>query len=178
MERINKMEQSVIEIRDAKPEDAQDIAAIQKAGWLATYVNTEKGITKEDIITKDFESQERIARWEEGIKNPEGRRMFIVKKDGKVVGFCTAGKETNINRLLSLYVLPEVHGHGLGSRLMQEALQWLGDEKDIVLDVVSYNQNAINFYEKHGFRKTDKHLEPFAFENGKVLPEIEMIRKV
>ena len=37
--------------------------------------------------------------------------------------------------------------------LMSRAMEWIGDGSDVVLEVVSYNQRAIRFYEKFGLEK-------------------------
>jgi ribosomal protein S18 acetylase RimI-like enzyme len=78
-----------------------------------------------------------------------------------------------------LYVAPKFQGQGIGSKLLQSALEWLGPKKDVFLHVLSYNQNAIDLYERFGFVKTGKEFpEEFDEEKGiKLLPEIEMLRK-
>lgn len=52
-----------------------------------------------------------------------------------------------------MYVAPEAQGKGVGSKLMNQVLDWYGRDQDIYLEVVSYNQNAINFYKRFGFRR-------------------------
>ena len=56
----------------------------------------------------------------------------------------------------AIYVLPEVQGHGIGSRLLGCAFDWWGNQKPVHLCVASYNQRAIHFYEQHGFTKTER----------------------
>lgn len=42
---------------------------------------------------------------------------------------------------------------------MKKTLTWLGKEKDIYVNLVSYNQKAINFYQSFGFIKTGKNVK-------------------
>ena len=53
--------------------------------------------------------------------------------------------------LSAIYVLPEYQGRGVGRQLMEQGMEWLGSNKDIILDVVSYNDKATAIYEKMGF---------------------------
>jgi ribosomal protein S18 acetylase RimI-like enzyme len=59
-----------------------------------------------------------------------------------------------------MYVSPKAQGTGIGGKLIRKALEWHGDEQEVYLHVVSYNDSAIGFYERYGFLKT-----------GKILPE-------
>lgn len=66
---------------------------------------------------------------------------------------------------------------------MRKGLNWLGKEKNIYVNVVSYNKKAINFYQSLSFVKTGKTVEkkpnePPDLPCGKNLPEIEMVLKM
>lgn len=54
---------------------------------------------------------------------------------------------------LTIGVLPEFHGRGIGSVLMKEALDWCTEQgiKRIELFVFRNNEKAIKLYEKFGF---------------------------
>jgi ribosomal protein S18 acetylase RimI-like enzyme len=69
------------------------------------------------------------------------------------------------------------HGTGTGKNLIQLAFSWLGNDKDIFVNVVKYNDHAIGFYEHMGFVKTEKEgvFDDIArLPTGKVIPEIQM----
>ena len=161
-------------ISEAKLEDADGITFVQKTTWLATYPNKEAGITHQDIL-------ETVNHWGLGVKNrlsnPEPIRNYWVAKDnGKVVGMCLATKGEDDNTLQAIYILPEYQGKHIGRQLCDKALEWLGREKNIVLGVVTYNQKAIEFYKKHGFKEHgERHDEIATLPSGKVLPEVEMV---
>ncbi len=81
---------------------------------------------------------------------------------------------------MAIYVIPDYQKKGIGGLLIKRAFGWLGNNKDIFVNVVSYNQKAIGFYNRFDFKKTgrtgifDKAAQ---LPGGKVMPEIEMIKK-
>lgn len=176
---FEKRENLKIEILDAAPEDARKIIAVQKEIWLATYPNEEYGITIEDINSIDWEDSNRIARWQKNIvENTETNKIWVAKEGDKIVGFCSAIKGKERNRVATIYVLPEYQKGGIGQNLMQKALEWLGTEKDIIVSTAKYNSGAIDFYRKSGFleEKEVPHSLCWHFLSGKLIPEIEMTK--
>jgi GNAT superfamily N-acetyltransferase len=172
-------------IRKSIPDDVYAIRELHKITWLNTYPNDEAGITIGDIKDK-FKDDE----------TPEGKRKIEAKKErclnknqqtwvaeerGKIIGACRAEKGRQINRLSAIYVLPDYQGKGVGSELIVNALGWLGNQKDIYVNVVEYNLKAINFYKKHGFVETGKKgvFDSAAkLPSGKYLPEIELVKTI
>lgn len=171
-----------IQIQEAKPEDAEGIAYVQRDTWLATYPNEKLGITKEDVEDRYFANMsERIAKWENKIRErTEDVYMLVAKEVDKIIGFCVAKKEDKENNLSAIYISPEYQGKGIGGKLAHIALEWFGNEKDISVFVADYNQNAIGFYEKLGFKDTGERIEEesLRLKNGKLIPEMKMILSV
>lgn len=62
-----------------------------------------------------------------------------------------------------LGVAREFERHGIGSRLMKEALALAGGEKDIAVYLVA-NEDAIPFYEKLGMKKAEDVMQYFHIE--------------
>ena len=172
-----------IKIADSIPRDVFEIRNVQKLTWLNTYPNKDLSITKEDIelnFIKDNteEGKREIEEWKKRYLDPSENR-WVAKDGDKIVGFCVVGIENNNGRIHAIYILPNYQGQGGGKRLMEVGLKWLGNDKDIYVNVVSYNDKAIRFYEKFGFVKTGKKVtdKVAVLPSGKVLPEIEMVRK-
>lgn len=176
----------LIDIETASPGDAEIICDIRDRAWIEAYPNAELGITAHDIEVNakglhDEFVPRRIAYLQE--KLSEGERedgaTFVAKVAGKVVGFVDSNIEDGKRYVSAMYVDPETQGKGIGSKLMQKALAWHGRDADIFLEVVAYNQKAINFYKKFGFEKTDAGVpeEPGRPEYMKSVPQIEMMRK-
>ncbi|MSU75798.1 MAG: GNAT family N-acetyltransferase, partial [Candidatus Magasanikbacteria bacterium] len=131
-------------IFEALPKDISGIMAVQKATWLATYVNAEYDITVRDIKVINFVSAERHKRWEGTLQKKKILRVWVAKnKVNKIVGFCVARKAKLSNILGAIYVLPRYQGKGIGQKLADVAFEWLGEKKSIIVDVVKYNATAI-----------------------------------
>lgn len=174
-----------LEVEVAKPEDAAEVFEVQRRTWLDTYPNEEAGITHEDIrLRLEGEHGElipqKVERWREGIESRgENRETYVVRDEGKIVGFIAPGIKDGKRRIGAIYVLPEAQGKGIGSALFKKALEWHGRDEDIYLHVASYNQNAIDFYKRHGFERTNVEIvDEAAQRNGNApIPEIEMVLK-
>lgn len=173
-----------IVITQAFPEDAETVCRIQSQTWIDTYPNAELGITEEDIrVRLEGENGERttkkIDRWRQIIESADDKHtVFVARLGGVATGFIAPRTdEDNKHRIGALYVLPEAQGKGVGTALMEKALEWLGKNDDIYLCVVAYNTNAIKFYERFGFIKTDNQVvDESAISGGfKELPEFEMV---
>ena len=180
----NELNNIPITIERALPEDAEAISELLRQTWLATYPNVEAGITEEDIrLRTDGENGERIPQnienWRKRIETNNGSiAVFVARTDGKVVGMAAPDIIDGKRRIGAIYVLPETQSKGVGSQLMQKALEWHGDKEDIYLFVASYNQRAIDFYKSFGFEQTHRAVVDEGNVYGNThIPEIEMIRK-
>ncbi len=123
---------------------------------LLGTINTFKDI---DPLTKD--------EYQEFLKKGD---IFLIAKDddNKIVGFARAIIEEHEGRLTkfkktihidSLGVLKKNNNNGIGTSLIEEIKKIAKKEKcdNIILDVWSFNDNAIKFYKHQGF-KTKKRL--------------------
>lgn len=180
-----EFDSQAVTIERAVPDDAETICDIRDRAWLEAYPNAELGITVDDVRLmaqgpKGEYVPRRIAYLKEQFAKEDGtgETTFVAKVDGKVVGFIDPRiDEQNRRRVGAIYVAPEAQGKGVGSKLMNQVLDWFGRDQDIYLEVVSYNTNAINFYEHFGFVQTDAVVPD---EEGrpdylKKLPQIEMV---
>ena len=181
-----KNENKTVEIVKATPDDAEIICDIRDRAWIEAYPNPELGITARDIEinAKGLHGEfvpKRIAWFKDKLaKNDENWICFVAQTNNTTVGFVVASTEDDGRKFInSIYIEPTFQGKGLGSMLMKKALDWLGGDEPIYLEVLNYNQNAIDFYERFGFEKTDAAvpLEEGAPDYIKSLPQIEMVLK-
>lgn len=169
--------QLTLRIVDATAEDAKNIVRIQRAAWLATYPNETAGITSDMIEVRFSDSADRVRKWQKTIEDPLSK-MWVIKSDDGVVGFCGVLEGEKENQLASLYVAPDQQNCGIGGKLLENALAYLGKDKDVVLDVVSYNDRAIGFYKRHGFEIVSELPDQELLRIGGVkLPETRMVLK-
>jgi ribosomal protein S18 acetylase RimI-like enzyme len=174
-----------VKIERAIPDDAEVICDIRDRAWLKAYPNAELGITAEDIRInaqgRDGEFVPRRAAYlKEQFAKDDGTGLttFVAKVDNKVVGYVDPRvDEQNHRRIGAIYVAPEAQGMGVGGKLMRQVLDLYGRDQDIFLEVVSYNQNAIDFYKRFGFEQTDAvvPVEEGRPDYLKTLPQVEMV---
>jgi ribosomal protein S18 acetylase RimI-like enzyme len=167
-------------VEPARIDDVEAILQIRRDAWLDTYPNPDHGITRQMIKQRfDQVSEDKaIARWQKGIAG-EGKTQitFVARVDGVVKGFTGCRQVKGRRRIGSMYVEPGLQGQGIGGQLMRRAIDWFGRDENIYLDVVSYNQRAIDFYKHFGFEETGLEVQDAVkpFENGVHIPEIEMV---
>lgn len=169
-----------IQIEKATPADAEAIMTIKRDAWRDAYINEKLSITTEDIDKKFGDIQVAIENWQRGIatETDEGQKQtFVARRDGKVVGYTSPETDDGQKRIGALYVAPGNQGNGIGTKLLQQAVDWHGRNQDIYAHVVSHNHNAVAFYEQFGFEKTGVVI-PAEFDEQqgiKLLEEFEMV---
>jgi ribosomal protein S18 acetylase RimI-like enzyme len=142
-------------MRDATPDDAPSLSRIQTEVWRTSYPNPALGITPAAIERKlkllNDGGEERLR----GILS-SGRGHTWVASDGDtIVGFIGVRTSGDVNTIEALHIMLDHQGRGIGHRLIQQALAWLGTTKPIALNVVAYNERAIRLYESYGFMRRD-----------------------
>ena len=85
----------------------------------------------------------------------QGIRFYRLLADGRFAGFASIGptETAGVMKLHKLYLLPELHGRGLGSRLLglcEAEARRLGARR-LILTVNKLNAKAIACYQRNGF---------------------------
>jgi GNAT superfamily N-acetyltransferase len=151
--------------------------------WLATYPNEALGITRADIeaffAERTPEARQRGEARRRLIYTSPHRHQWVAESAPGIVGMCLARKEDEVRHIQALYVLPDFQGQGIGRRLIQRALAWLGADRPVTLGEATYNSRAIAFYERLGYVPSGNSSAVPAppLPSGTVLPEIEMIKR-
>lgn len=160
-----------MEIRIKRMESDAEIrgkAYVHWRSWQATY----PGMMDEAYLaSRTLERcEEQAFRW---------RDNLLVAKDGdRVVGFVGYGESGDAlpetGEVFALYVLPEYCGRGVGTALMDAALEKLKQYPRVCLWVLKENKTAIRFYEKCGFRPdgAEKYVETIGAAGIRMLKEI------
>ncbi len=163
-------------IEPMQAEDVEPATRMRLESWLATYVNDERGVTREWIEERS-EEQLRPERIQQGIErlNIPGRACYVARSSqGGIIGSTTPYiDEVGVQHVGSLYVDERFHGKGVGRQLMQKVIEWSDPTKPLELGVATYNERAKAFYRKWQFEEIPG--SETLFDNK--IPEIKMIRK-
>lgn len=146
-----------IRIRPATLADAPALGRLHRDCWMETY---------SDVLSERFlaaASAERLADEWAGMlaagsadATVPGSVVVVAELDGgpapQLVGFARSAPSDDPEaprptKLDSLYTLASTHGSGLGARLLDAVL----DDRPAYAWIVTANDRARRFYEKHGF---------------------------
>lgn len=163
-------------IRELRLEDGEQLHELLREVHRATYCNDALGITEEKLTARfdKYTPEERWERLKQRMLHPDSQAYVALDTEDNVIGMAVARiDEDGLRRLGALNVSPAMHGSGLAHELIQKAIDWLGAENDIKLDVATYNDRAKAFYRKWDFEEVPD--SESLFDN--LIPQITMVRK-
>jgi ribosomal protein S18 acetylase RimI-like enzyme len=139
-------------IRRAIPGDAEAIEALNRRAWMRAYGEFL------DVASALDEPGPRVARWRERVLS-EVVTTLVWDQGGRVAGFVAAGASDDPGTPLdhgsirALYVDPPAQGAGVGSALLDAALEHLRERgfRGVDLWTFAENHHARAFYERRGF---------------------------
>ena len=140
-----------VELRQALPADAADLARLHNARWQETYARLAPAEARERL-----DEAHRLAAWGRTLaSDPTG--TTVAEAGGQLVGFVQVGPASQAalgagGEVKHLYVAAEAGGRGIGTRLLLHALDRLrGDGVDsAALAVVEGNDAALRLYLRLG----------------------------
>jgi ribosomal protein S18 acetylase RimI-like enzyme len=130
--------------------DFDAVAALARRIWLAHYISIVSKEQIEYMLGGRF-TPDNLARYVDA-----GDRWFdVLRTDGAIVGYCSHAllADPREVKLEQLYLLPELHGLGLGKRMMvhiEAHVRELGRDT-LVLQVNKRNTKAASVYLRAGF---------------------------
>ena len=110
---------------------------------------------KFQAFSEEHESKEVVDRYvAKALKDPESR-LYILLKNGQVIGTCTVDLSSNTNYLYGLAIAKLERGQGYGSYLAKSLVNKLieQNDKEFQIAVEDSNVGAKRLYEKIGFVK-------------------------
>jgi GNAT superfamily N-acetyltransferase len=190
-----------IEIREARPDDADACAAAHIEGWRTGY----RGLLPDEFLDALEFATQRIDRWRtwSWADNLVDAELFVAEIRGRVVGFAMCGQERaqpvcdQISagtsgetdalvavdnpraEVYSFYLHPDAWGSGAAAALMARCHEYLADSgyTEAVLWVLRDNPRARRFYENAGWSPTGREMmfegPQTAAKLANPLPEIE-----
>jgi len=95
-----------------------------------------------------------------GLRN-KNEQYHIAEEDGQLIGFAASeiiknphwAKHKELGHLYNLYVIPKYQGKGIGTKLLEKALEWLKERKIKDIKILTYaeNKKAQKLYKRYGF---------------------------
>ncbi len=106
-----------------------------------------------------------------------GHRAWMVVRDGKPLGYALFQIVDQEAELLSIGVLPDAQGQGLGRQLLRKTLHICSNLSicKIVLDVATDNDAAIGLYKDAGFKQVGFRKNYYHKEDGKKTDALVMV---
>ena len=144
-----------MKIREARPEDAKEIARVMVDTWRATY----RGIVADSFL-RSLCYEERETRWLELLQGIHGTRYTYVAEEanGSIVGYISGGKERTgdpdySGELYAIYIDPSFQERGLGRLLVAALAERLlsAGLNNMLVWVIAANPSR-RFYERIGGR--------------------------
>lgn len=140
-----------IKIRLAKKTDLPKYTKLLQKTYQDSYTNEKIGLTKDCFSKKVFNST-RIQRYlESNLEIKEKQKCWLAFLGSQLVGSISIVEGEKDCELRGFYVPTQYQGKGIGKQLWNLALNFVRN-KDITLDIYTYNTKTIDMYEKWGFK--------------------------
>ena len=151
----------LIEIRRAKPYDAEAVADAHDDAWRTAYQGIIPGAELERLINRRG-----AAWWDSAIR--KGSRIALLQFGEKVAGYANYGRNRARSlhydgEIYELYLRPEFQGLGFGRRLFTAARRDLAQSglKSLIVWALSENDTAVAFYRALGGKTVARSSEKF-----------------
>jgi ribosomal protein S18 acetylase RimI-like enzyme len=141
----------------AKREEIYEVAAFLDECWRAEYTKIADADFLGDMTVAE-RSRFLLGRFDNGLS-----QFLIVRDDKMMIGASVFGKSftdgyPDDGEISAIYLhhdyIGKGYGHALFSKIEQELFS--AGYMHIVLDVLSQNNRAVRFYEKHGYANVDE----------------------
>jgi ribosomal protein S18 acetylase RimI-like enzyme len=151
----------LIEIRRAKPSDAEAVATTHDEAWRGAYQGIIPAVELEKLINRRGP-----AWWDSAIR--KGSRVAIMAFGDTIAGYVNYGRNRARSlfydgEIYELYLRPEFQGLGFGRRLFTAARRDLAQSgmRSLVVWALSDNDSAVEFYRALGGRAVARSSERF-----------------
>ncbi|MCM3782850.1 GNAT family N-acetyltransferase [Neobacillus mesonae] len=140
-------------IRQARIEDAEQIAKVHVESWRTTY----KGVIKEEVLA-GLSVEQRKINWQRQLSPQNDQSMVYVAEtnDKDIVGFVSGGPSRSESlpfdgELYAIYILDRFQRQGIGLLLLQSFVRFLQDQGHSSMFLWALEDNRYKaFYEKCG----------------------------
>ena len=167
-----------IVIREAQIKDAAELITVVKK-----YIEESEFIPyAEGEFNPTLEEEE---KWIQSFLDNENSLILVATHQGNIIGNINFGglqqKIMYHTARLGMGMLSEWKGVGVGSALLDNALQWAKSHSPleiIYLEVYANNKAGLALYKKYGFEESGKRKGIFKVDDKTYIDEIIMIQKI
>ncbi len=166
-------------IDEAKPENADEVAAFCQPIYQAVYPNEKYGLTAEQFSPEIFKTEDTLSYFRDILDNNEHQRAYLARINGQLVGTISVTEFEDHYEPRCFYVETNLQGQGIGKTLWQKAMEFCQKPLPVRVEVAETNDKTIAMYESWGFvRKPDLGVKmrhwpewPESIENGYIFLE-------
>jgi GNAT superfamily N-acetyltransferase len=144
-------------VRDADPEDVEQIATIHVRSWQAAY----RGLLPQEYLDR-LDPADRLPRWRHRVADTDrtAAGVLVAVTDGQICGAAwfgpardTDADSAQVGELIGIYLLADAWGKGVGRSLMITVLERLAAAgySQATLWVLESNVRARRFYAQAGW---------------------------
>ena len=160
-----------ITIRKAGPKDAEALAGVGRDTFVETFAHL---YPPEDL--RAFLESSYSPQAFERCLSKDGHALWLAEAGGRALGYVQVGPcalphpevTPGCGEVKRLYVRSGTQGSGLGTRLLETALDWLeAPGRRLWIGVWSLNHGAQKLYARHGFRRAGE----YQFKVGNTLDD-------
>ena len=160
-----------------RPAEVKDGASLLKL--KLDYIRNTKTIPLfEDEYKNTIEQEEALIN---KLSQQENSCLLVAEYEGRLIGNVDINgsqrRKLKHTSMLGIGIAEDWQGHGIGTILMNEALQWANENRFlevILLDVYDSNEPGKAIYNKLGFLSCGR-IKGFFKENGKYIDNIRMV---
>jgi len=154
----------MVEVRTAVVADVPAIQRVARASWHAGYGDFVADPAIEEMLAEWY-SDEAVER---GVTSDEVRYLVAEGSDDRILGYASTGPTDGegVAVLASIYVLPERWDEGIGTGLLEAAIERLRERGfgRLRATVLADNDVGVAFYDRQGFERTGRHEEELGGE--------------
>ncbi len=131
-------------IRRAELKDIPEIQKVAKVTWNHTYEGLIPRLIQDKFINSAYSDENMPLRVEKTL-------LFVAVLNGKVVGFSNFFLRDSQAELGAIYIYPQEHSKGIGTKLLDAGINELDNVSNIFVEVEVGNKVGEDFYEAKGF---------------------------
>lgn len=126
-----------------------------REAYLATYVRTNLGITESMFSEAAFNLPRVVKYFNDALDTSTNHKVWLaINANEEIIGGVVAYLFYDYCEMQTFYVRSDLKGYGIGHALYKKVLEF-ASKLPIQVDVVKYNQSAIDMYKHWGFEIDD-----------------------